>query len=255
MFLSEILISEPRQQQQPSFHRLFFMSVKDEIICNSLRIARDWDKKENPNWSSRNYSTALFGMLSKVVQSHDNKNAGIAALVEEGAFDCLFAFLDSTRRLNEQVSSGNLPISVFGGNYHFLTFAHIATLLGQDQEALELLELSNKKEIAQLGTKFWRFYASSLWSLLSGEKFSFCEIKLRKGLEQYLISYVELMSALSKSENVDCILKKIDSNFTSRNADKKIRDDQFEVEGSAIVPVRWDFRKDAILMIHEGRGK
>lgn len=223
------------------------MNIKDDIIQSSLKTARDWDAKKNANWASRCYAGAMMAMLSKSLIMCDNSRDGIEMLFASGGHQCLHDLHRSTLEVRADVVAGKLPWSVFGGNYHLIVFSHVAALLAEVQISKEFLSLANQKELAQLAGKFWASYACGLLCLVRQETFNIPTLKLRTGLEQYWVRYLNLIRLMSMGHDTSECLKEIDDGFIARNQNSKIKDDQYEIEGSAQRPVLWDFRKEAIL--------
>jgi hypothetical protein len=186
-------------------------------------------------------------MLSKAVSSCDTAGDGIQILATLGTRECLRDVHRSFQELRGEVAAGKVPWAVIGGNYHLIVFSHIAALLEEGVAADALLAIANEQEVVRLGTRFWGAYAQGLKCLREKRDFEIPQLKLRSGLEQHWIQYLHLMNHAVRKESCDDCLKRIEHEFAARNRDAKIKDDHYRIEGSVLHPVRWDFRRDAIL--------
>ena len=82
-------------------------------------------------------------------------------------------------------------------------------------------------------------------ALLRGQEFHARELKLG-GLEKHWIAYVHLIEAACNGDSLDPPLAEIDTLFARRNKDKRIID-WYQIEGSGVQPVKWDFRRHSLL--------
>ncbi len=68
-----------------------------------------------------------------------------------------------------------------------------------------------------------------------------------RGQEVYWASYLNLIEAANNRRNLDEAISQVNQAFAKRNVDKKIKDDNYETEGSGSHPVKWDYRRDSLL--------
>jgi len=150
------------------------------------------------------------------------------------------------QEIAREVESGRLPGSVIGGNYHDLVFAHLGWCLEEYPLGEWYVTFAQRAEVAELSTKFWREYARAMGALVAREQYHPIELKLR-GQERYWMAYLNLIQAASNHQPLEAAKAEVEHTFIRRNADKRIRDDSYQIEGSAEHPVRWDFRYHSIL--------
>lgn len=218
------------------------------LIEMSLKSAAGCEQKGNRNLAAWNYSTAIFAILSHAVSALPSFAAAKPFLDEQRTTEWLDRFNTLTALVFKEIEEGNAPASAIGGNYHLLAFAHVASLLDEPTLMDSMVTLANKAEVAKLSTPFWNAYAQSFACLRQHTMFNIPELKLR-GQERYLIRDLALMQAVATGSNTSVPLGALDKALSERNADAKIKDDNYDVEGSARHPVQWDFRRESILRI------
>jgi hypothetical protein len=224
--------------------------VTIESIAASLRTADEWQKKGQPTWVSHCLSSALMGYLSIAVVEHNEPGIGIAWLKDQKVADLLRRQLATLQTLIVEVESKRLPGSVIAGNYDALVFAHMTWCLEQYALGESFVGFSERQDVGELSTKFWREYAKGMGALIRREQYHPPEMRLR-GQERYWIGYLRLIEAACGKQPLDGARAEIDRLFIKRNADKSIRDDSYQIEGSPSQPVRWDFRCHSLLKFIE----
>jgi hypothetical protein len=228
------------------------MSINRERIVATLKTASDWESKGDWVWALRNYSLALMGMLSQAVEGSSNLTEGAGVLVSLDTGAQLTKYVDVISKARADVELRKSPWSVLDGAYKLLVFSHLSTILKNDLAATYLLELANAEGVLELAGKFWKGYARALLAFERHRPFARQAMKLA-GQERYWVKYLDLMSNLSEGKDVQGSIAEVDEAFAARNRDKRIKDDNFRIEGSGLHPVRWDFRKDAILGLAASR--
>jgi hypothetical protein len=217
-----------------------------ESIPSSLLIADDWHRKHQPTWESQCLSSALMGYLRIAVTERTEPDGAIAWLKEQNILDVLRRHQFTLQELAAEVESGRLPNSVIAGNYQKLVFAHLAWCLEEYRLGEFYVAFSKRPDVIELSTRFWSEYASGMGALVVGEPYRPLEIPLR-GQERYWVAYLTLIQAASSQQPLDASRIEIEKLFIKRNADKRIKDDSYQIEGSASHRVQWDFRFHSIL--------
>jgi hypothetical protein len=218
------------------------MSKQLKSAQKYAETARDWEAKNDANWATRNYGSAVLNYLSYAVTECDAAERGTFLLREYGVGDLLASYTSCAERLAAQVAEGALPLSVLGGNYVRLAFCHVQMLLGGTPD--RLLRIAAQADEAS--PPFWQAYRQCFAQLVNHEEVLVPALQL-KGAEKYWAPYLDLMSVLSRHGDVDPLRERVIQVFEARNADKSFRDDAYRIEGSPSHPVKWDFRLDGLL--------
>jgi hypothetical protein len=221
------------------------VQVPIESVSASLRIADDWHRKGQPTWENNCLRSALMGYLS-IALTETGRELGMQWLKEHHVVDVLRRHQITLQEIAREVEGGRLPGSVIGGNYHDLVYAHLAWCLEEYQLGEWYVAFSQRAEVAELSTKFWREYARAMRALVAREQYHPIELKLR-GQERYWMAHLNLIQAASANQPLEAAKAELENTFTRRNTDRRIRDDSYQIEGSADHPVRWDFRSHSIL--------
>lgn len=164
----------------------------------------------------------------------------------------LARYAEVTQECVAQVDAGVAPASTIAGNYPHLVLTHLAWALGDFPLGEQFAEIAVRPDVLPLCTPFWREYAHAIAALIAGRSYSAAAIKL-KGLEKYWHAYLPLIDAATNAQDLAAPLFEIDEAFRRRNADKRIQQDQYEIEGSGGHPARWDFRRDGLVRYLDGR--
>ncbi len=216
-------------------------------IQRSLQTADDWQKKGQPSWVQKCLNSALLGYLQLAVNEHDDPAGGVAWLESQNVGSLLQRRLDSGKILAAEVDAGRLPASGLDFRYNPLAFAHCAWCLRLFPLGEEFLLLDQRSDVVKLGTPFWNEYARGMSALIRREAFqSAAGLKL-KDLEKYWVAYVRFMEAACTGRGLGSALAELDQQFALRNADKKIKQDFLQIEGSGQHPVKWDFRRHGLV--------
>ncbi|PQO47228.1 hypothetical protein [Blastopirellula marina] len=161
-------------------------------------------------------------------------------------------FAEVTRECVAQVDAGVVPASTIAGNYPHLVLTHLAWALGNFSLGEQFAEIAVRPDVLPLSTPFWREYARAIAALIAGSPYAVATLKL-KGLEKYWHAYLPLIDAATNAQDLEAPLFEIDESFRRRNADKRIKQDQYEIEGSGGRPARWDFRRDGLVRYLDAR--
>lgn len=220
--------------------------TKMKAIRMSLDTADQWERKGEPGWVDKCLSAALMNYLSIAVEQHSDLKNARAWLVQQEVVALLQRHRTNVEILASEVDAGRLPSSVIAGTFHLLTLGHLAWSL----EALTLGEwfiaLSQRRDVLELSTKFWREYARGIGCLVRREAYKAADLKLR-GQEKYWMAYLRLVETATQRSTLSNALADIDKAFAARNGDKRIKDDNYETEGSGLHPIRWDYRRDSLM--------
>jgi hypothetical protein len=220
--------------------------IKIEAIHSSLRIADDWQRKGQPTWVLKSLASALMAYLSIAVTEHEGPASGVAWLRDEKVTSILGRIREVLQRLAAEVEAGRLPSAVIAGNYHALVYAHLAWCLDEDELGEWFVAFSERPDVGEMSTDFWREYGRGMGALVREEPYQPIEMHLR-GQEKYWMAYLRLIEAAANGQRLEGAIKEAERFFAQRNADKSIKDDAYQIEGSADYPVRWDFRSKSIL--------
>jgi len=147
-----------------------------------------------------------------------------------------------------EVEGGRVPADEFSGNYICLAFSHLCCVLEDFALAKDFAYRAFHPEILNTSTNFWYDYARGykcLWEHRPYQKGTFPSLR---HTEQYWIPYMNLMEAASTGAKLDEAISAIDRSFRKRNQDKRV-EDSYLLEGSANIPVQWDFRRDGLLKL------
>lgn len=222
--------------------------VTIESIHQSVQKADDWDKKGQPAWVSRCLSSALMGYLQIAVNEHSDPISGVTWLDALGFSAVLQRHYNTLRILGDEVNAGRLPSSVIAGNYQPLVFTHAAWCMKAFSTGELFAAFSERNDVGELSTAFWREYARSVGALLRREGYHASNLRLR-GQENYWVNYIRLIEAACNDEPTSTAVTEIEKSFAMRNSDKSIKDDAYQIEGSGEHPVKWDFRQYGLLML------
>jgi hypothetical protein len=215
--------------------------TRHDLIATALKTADQWEMKGQPAWVEKCLSSALMTSLSLAVIDYRDHENGVAWLKARPVPEVLQRHQKVLETLVREVESKRLPSSVIGGNYHSLVFAHLAWCLEEYDLGKSYVAFSERDDVGELSTTFWREYAKGMGALIRGARYEPSEIKLR-GQERYWSAYLQLIRAATSGETLDEAIAEIRNMFVKRNADKAIRDDAYQIEGSASQPAGWDFR-------------
>jgi hypothetical protein len=220
--------------------------MKTEVIQMSLRNADTWQRQNNIVRANSCLSSALMNLLSIAVEQHSLHQDAIGWLSERNALSLLRRFYENLERLVAEVDSGRLPSSTYGGNYPYLVYAHLSWALNEFTLGERFVLVSEREDIGDISTPFWRVYSNGMGSLVRGKIFKVPEVSLR-GQEEYWVTYLYFIEVVSNGGSPEEALSRIDRAFAARNSDKRIKDDSYETEGSGNHPVRWDYRRDSLM--------
>lgn len=217
-----------------------------EYISSCLRTADDWGKKGNTAWEERCLSSALMNYISLAVMECRDGQEAREWLIAEG-FRTVAARQESAlKELVAAIDAKKLPSSALGGSYTHLVLTHIRWALGDFAAGEEVAEIANHPNVLELSTPFWTEYARAIDALINSCPYTVSDLSL-KGYERYWVQYLRLLELATKGQDTDAAVVSIDKAFRTRNSDKSNKDDAFEIEGSSIHPVFWDFRRDGLL--------
>jgi len=188
------------------------------------------------------YSNVIFGCLSIALTEGESVSEGIDLMNALNMGDHLVYFCKHLDVVWELVLKNELSNSVIGGNYDLLVFSHVAMILGYKKEALMLADISYSKELEGFGSKILNLYAEYYHSILNNKPIKASNIVTKRGLESYWGDYLVLMEKISLNEDISEIREYIAERLVDRNSSKLIKDDWYEIEGSHLHNVQWDFR-------------
>ena len=231
---------------------------KLEIIRQSLEHARTWEGKgydswRNIAWSNKCISSALMNLLSIAAENFPKCSDAVTFLLENGTIPLLRRVYEQIERLIDEVDAGRIPSSTYGGNYPHLVFVHLSWAVQEFSLGEGFVAISERRDNAANSTPFWCEYARAMGALVRDLPFHVAKMRKLKGQEEYWVTYLYLIEAVSSSRSVEEALQNVDHAFIIRNSDNRIKDDGYEIEGSRAHPVRWDFRRDSLMtyVIHK----
>ena len=216
-----------------------------EMIKETLVAADEWSRKGQLSWVERCLEEALDAYLQLAVHQFDDM-AAAAWLRANGVGELLERSQRTVAALSDEVKADRLPDSVLGGTYRHLLSWHVASCLGMFDLANWFIGLARRPGALETGTEFWHEYSRGLEALSRGESYSIKDLNLVRSMEKYWFPYLRLISAASRGESLAPALEAINGSFARRNVDKTLTDDT-ALDGSGHDPVRWDYRRDALL--------
>ncbi len=226
-------------------------SQKLEIIRSSLERARTWEEKGNDSWrniawSHKCIASSLMNLLSIAVEDFSEQSDAATWLLGNGTLSLLRQAYKQLERLIAEVDAGRIPPSTYGGNYPHLVFAHLSWAIQEFSLGESFVAIAERKDSAEISTPFWCEYARAVGSLVHNRPYRVSKMEL-KGQQEYWITYLQLIEAISNGEPREQALQRIEQAFIRRNSDNRIKDDSYEIEGSAAHPIKWDFRRGSLL--------
>lgn len=213
----------------------------------SLSNAKDWKQKGQPIWVVRCLSNAIVNRLSIALMNGDSRESTLKLLVEDGFVDDLAWYCEELAAVKAGIESKKIPGSAIGGNYLALVMHHFARLLGRKSEEETLLSVATCSDSMTISTKLWQEYGVGIQALTEGKQFTPKKLAKLKGQEPYWLPYIDLEASISRGAEIENAERVVDDAFRKRNSDASITDDQYEIEGSGSLPIRWDYRKECIL--------
>jgi hypothetical protein len=235
------------------------MSLKTDVIRMSLENAENWELKGQPEWVNRCLASALMNYLSVAVEDKTTIEDAVPWLREVGADDLLRRFYRNVMGLVGEIDAHRHPASLLGGNYSYLVYAHLAWALEDFQLGESFVAISMRTDISDISTPFWNEYAKAMSSLVHGLPYKAPDLQLR-GQEEYWYAYIYLIEVVIQRQDLEESILRVRQTFAKRNTDRKIKDDNFETEGSGRHPSKWDYRLDSLLtyigrrLVREDRG-
>jgi hypothetical protein len=222
------------------------MSKKMAVVQMSLKNAAAWEAKGESAWADSCISMAVMNLLSIAVEEHSTCANATGWLRNMELSSLLQRALTHQASILREVDAGKLPISTLGGNYAHLVYAHLSWALEDFQIGEFFVKIAERKDLTQISTPFWREYARAMGCLVRSESYEMRPIRLR-GQEEYWAYYMRLIQAVCNGRDPNDALAEVSQAFVRRNADTRIKDDNYESEGSGIHPVKWDYRRDSLL--------
>jgi len=215
-----------------------------ESIHSYLCIADDWEKKGKHVRFSQSFSSALLDYLCIAVNTMDDPAASVAWLRQQGMGKMLARYWEAVQVTSREVDAKRLPGSVLVQSYD--VFAHLSWCLGDYAVGEKFVTILGHSEVVALSTQFWCEYGRGMRALVCGESYIPVELKL-SGLEKHWMTYLKLIEAVCANQPLDPAMGEIDRMFHARNADKRIKQDRFQIEGNGEDPVRWDYRREGLV--------
>ncbi|MEP0846087.1 MAG: hypothetical protein HRF50_04605 [Phycisphaerae bacterium] len=218
-----------------------------ERILSDTQVALSESRgRGDSNGELRILDSLLNDTLQYAVWYCDDAVSGVAFLRERGAPDVLRLALELNRQNLERLKRPpSAPVAVL--DLVVGDEAHVALLLDEEPAARQAIEMSEAaREMGCIGRdKFWTAYADGLRALLERRPFQPPAFKL-SGLQLSLEPYLRLMAALSSGQDPSDALRSVDEAFKKRQTDRRLRD-WMMLSGDGKRPVRWDYRRAAIL--------
>ena len=220
---------------------------KLESIQRSIAQADTWEKKGEIGWVRNCLSSAVMNYLSLAVTDYEDLPGAAGWLRQHNVDALLRRELNVMMSLATEVDSGQRPSSMIAGTYSYLVYAHMAWALDNWELAQSFISIGARSDVLELTTKFWREYTRAVIALVHSEGYEMNKGLKLKGQEKYWVVYLCLIEAVTTDGDTEKTITEINRLFVDRNQDKRIKDDNYQVEGSGLYPVRWDFRRDSLL--------
>lgn len=217
-----------------------------EYIEIYLQGAEHWRNKEDLLEEALSLSSALMNYLAIAVLEPDGFDGGNLVELKNDFLTVMSRYDEAVHKLIAGVNAGEYSASSVSGAYVHLVLVHAAWALGKYDLGTRFARIAKYAVSFKRGTPFWREYTAAINQLIDGQPYATPDLNLR-GQEKYWQHYLHLIGAATQGRDMSKVIADIDQAFGKRNADKRIKDDNYELEGSAIHPVQWDFRKTGLL--------
>lgn len=217
------------------------MSHKLELARLNLAEARRAQQRKDFIRSSSGYGDALLAFLSDSVYCFE-ETAGIAHCVNVGVVKIIEEASSSYEALHSQISEGKASGAAAGNAYVLIVLCHLSLLVGSRSTATSFANLANNEHVRNLSTPFWDEYTRALLSICEESSYTVKYHRKLKGEELYWLVYLRICEAATHRRDCSETFEEAKAIFAKRNADKRLRDDIYEIEGSGLKPARWDFR-------------
>lgn len=220
---------------------------RQEFISIYIQGANNWRDKGVLAREVNSLSSALLNYLAIAVLDYkDSETAQNWFLSDDNYLSILNRYCESLASLVTKVDNGEVASSVIAGNYPYLVFAHLAWSINQIEAGEFFAEVAYHNEVMKTSTPFWQEYSRGINHLIEEQAYIISDLR-PKGQEQYWLSYLRLIECATNRQDIESVTFKANNAFTKRNKDKTITDDVYEIEGSGLRPVYWDFRLDGLL--------
>jgi hypothetical protein len=176
------------------------------------------------------------------VTEQRDEASGRESLQKFGVPELLRQHLEALNSTVAEVDEQRVPSSVIAGNYQYLVFAHVAWILGEIENGEKFVALATRPDVCKLGTLFWAEYGAAMQACVFQESYQVPSLRTR-GQETYWVGYMRFIEAALAGTSMTSHIQELAQLFANRNKDSTIRDDAYEIEGSASLPARWDFRR------------
>ncbi|QDH70171.1 hypothetical protein [Marilutibacter alkalisoli] len=186
--------------------------------------------------------------LSISLAESENMESALTWMRTRDVPSILTSYVENLRATVSSVERGAAPAAILGGNYQYIVFAHLGSLMGELEHEAFLSSIAADERVLSASTPFWREYALTLSCLREGRAH---DVKLEglNALESSLATYIPLMQDGQAGRDMTSSLTEIDRAFRDRNQDPSVSDDSYEIEGSGSQSVKVDFRKAALLIL------
>lgn len=192
------------------------------------------------------YAAAVLHFLSDAVRNCARLNEGRDRLQQHRVGRKLMQVAGRIHARQDTHDLSRPPAGCFSA-YELIVYCHISTILCRRNLARVFLRHAHNEADAS-GQLFWQEYARGVEAVMTGRPYAAREIPVACSLEQYWLAYLDFMETITHGGDIPRALESVDHAFAARNADLHISQDWFGIEGSARAKVRWDYRKDAILL-------
>lgn len=211
------------------------------------RQGRDhWRAKGNRIREASSVDALLLNVLAIAVRKFRSADEATDWLILQEVKDYLLQHLELLEGLVADLRDDKIGAPSVGGGYSHMALSAFAWAIGENEVGERYIRALEDERILELTSAFWREYHRAVTSLVDGKRYAAKELRTR-GLETYWRVYLELVESLTTNGDIASALSRVDDAFTKRNADKRIKTDANEIEGSAMQPVIWDFRRDGLL--------
>jgi hypothetical protein len=186
---------------------------------------------------------ALFSAISQAVTETATPSEGVTLLRGLGIETALREFTLMNQSAFSQLNSGVMKFAVCNEP----TLICLAWFIGDSDGAKGLLEVTHSEKVLRHFplTGFWWEFSVGLLCLTDRLHYEFPVLKV-KGYEHYLMPYLHLISDMSYGRDKADALSEVERAFKARNQDKRLIDWR-SIDGDGKRPVKWDFRRQALL--------
>jgi hypothetical protein len=224
----------------------FYMTKLENIVAH-LEDAHELEKENHIAGAQDGYRCAITESLSSGVTEYSTREEACKFFEQNRLVELLEKVVELNKFLLVEVAAGRYSTTIIGGTYELILFVQFCWLLRRHELSNVFLEFAALEGIQKTQTKFWAEFYRAICSLIKNEAYEPVNLSL-KGLERYWVTYLFVISDITNKRDPGVSINEMKRSFEKRNRDKRLKDDIYEIEGTAWCPAKWDFRGESILL-------